>query len=174
MSRITCIVLEGTRNIPTDHKCDIDQTLSSSSLESIPNSAENERKRVMKTVGFNRVQIRFYDQTIGYNPSTSDGPPISLDWKYNEEDAIQIDDYEFGRPRRRYSDELRLSNHLRRNILMKDYGLKAAELNCAVREATKTASQRRVTRRLLPICKVEEMVESCKRKARQVIRREKG
>lgn len=72
------------------------------------------KSSLAKTVVFDHVEIRFYDQTIGDNPSTSSGPPITLDWRYDEEDIIKIDDYECGRPRRRNSAELHLSDHLRK------------------------------------------------------------
>lgn len=133
----------------------------------LSNRNGNKMERVEKTVEFNNVYIRSYEQTIGDNPSTSDGPPISLDWDYNEEDAIQIDAYEFGRPRRRNSEELRLSNNLRRKILMDEYGCKASELNDAAREVERAVLQRSITRYLLPVRKVEEFVESCRRKARR-------
>lgn len=47
-----------------------------------------------KSVRFESVSIRVYDQCLGDHPCCSDGLPLSLDWTYSEESIIDIDTYE--------------------------------------------------------------------------------
>ena len=46
------------------------------------------------TVSFDTVEIRGYYITLGDNPSCSRGPPISLDWKYEQELVMKVEEYE--------------------------------------------------------------------------------
>lgn len=46
------------------------------------------------TVSFDTVEIRGYHITLGDNPSCSRGPPISLDWTYEQELVMKVDEYE--------------------------------------------------------------------------------
>lgn len=54
-----------------------------------------------KSVKFDAIHFRNYSQTLGDNPSCSYGPPISLDWSYEEGGEVELDEYERERPPRR-------------------------------------------------------------------------
>lgn len=76
------LVQEKTQgNTPTNHP------LSSS-------SNNNNTSCTKKSVRFNSVSIRIYNQCFGDHPCCSDGLPLSLDWTYTETPTIDIDTYE--------------------------------------------------------------------------------
>ena len=45
-------------------------------------------------VTFGTVTVRAYSITMGLNPSTSIGPPVTLDWDYDEHRPTTIEEYE--------------------------------------------------------------------------------
>jgi len=126
---------------------------------------------ITKSLGFGQIHFRYFDQTLGDHPSTSYGPPISLDWKYEDGESTSVEDYERDRKRRRKMKEMMLNYYTRRNTLMWHYGYSDDELNRATRQCGKAAFQRSVTKYFLPIIKLEEMIQSARRKARRILKR---
>jgi hypothetical protein len=126
-------------------------------------------KRTNSCVSFNEINVRFYDQCLGDHPSTSYGPPISLDWNYEEAEPIDIDEYEHKRGPRRTLRQLMVNYYTRKNTLMWTYGVSEEELKKATRAASRTAFQRGVTKYFLPVSKVEEVVASAARKTKRVV-----
>jgi hypothetical protein len=127
--------------------------------------ATRERK-----VTFDSVQVRFYSQTLGDNPSVSCGPPITLDWNYEEEPPVGIDEHQGSRgvPRghpRRFC----LNYHQRCNILTYYCGFTKAEIKRAERQVDKARSQRQITRFLLQAMIVEDFLGSAARKTKRVL-----
>jgi hypothetical protein len=122
-----------------------------------------------RSVSFNEIHLRFYDQCLGDHPSTSYGPPIALDWKYEEAEPIAIDEYEGNRGNRRTLRQLMVNYYARKNLLMWAYGYSEDDLKKATKEANKTAFKRGVTRYFLGVSKVEEVVRSAGRKAKRVV-----
>lgn len=126
-------------------------------------------KRTHSCVSFNEINVRFYDQCLGDHPSTSYGPPISLDWKYEEAEPIDIDEYEHKRGPRRTLRQLMVNYYTRKNTLMWTYGVSEEELKKATKAASRAAFQRGVTKYFLPVSKVEEVVASAARKTKRVV-----
>lgn len=125
-------------------------------------------------VGFDSVTIRSYQQTIGDNPSVSHGPPIQLDWEYEEHDGMDIDVYESLRFfSRRTVRQLAISHYQRTSVLSREYGFTEEELTQAKKDANKTKLRRAITNILLPMMRVEDALESAGRKAKRVIRKGK-
>jgi len=79
--------------------------------------------------------VRYYDQTLGDNPSTSYGPPLSLDWNYRVGESQLVDDYETKRGERRTATEMMMSSMHRRTILTEDCGTSHRELKAALRSS---------------------------------------
>ena len=52
-------------------------------------------------VTFQHVEIRDYPIILGNNPSTDYGPPIEIDWKYQNVHIHTIDEYELQRQKQR-------------------------------------------------------------------------
>ena len=119
-------------------------------------------------VAFVSVHIREYSQTVGDNPSVSYGPPISLDWSYEEFEPISIDQYEDKRGRRRCLRQMILSYYHRRNVLSWQYGFSDEELKAAKKQANKIKFQRAITAAFLPAMTVEAALESAGRKAKRL------
>ena len=128
------------------------------------------RRAQGSSVKFDRVLVRSYTQTVGDNPSVSYGPPISLDWDYEEHDAVNIDEWEFNHPPRRTLRQMVLSYYQRRNVLSWQYGVSEEELRAAKKETKKIKFQRSITQTLLPALHLEAAVESAARKTKRFLK----
>jgi hypothetical protein len=126
-----------------------------------------------KSVRFESVSIRSYQQTLGDNPGVSYGPPISLDWDYEEHQNIDIDEYEFKRGfQRRTMRQMVVSYYLRKSILTREYGFSEDELVKAKKEADMIKIKRGVTNYFgIPMMKVETAIQSAGRKAKRIVKR---
>jgi hypothetical protein len=126
--------------------------------------------RSKSSVEFSQIRIREYEQTLGDNPSVSYGPPITLDWNFEEKEPISLEQYEAQRPPRRSVRHLCLSYYTRRNLLMWIYNLEEAALKKATKEVDRIKRERALTMYLLPCSKVEDFVTSAGRKAKRVFK----
>jgi hypothetical protein len=70
-----------------------------------------------REVSFHTVVIREYGMTLGDNPSCSYGPPVCLDWDYEETKKVKLDEYEQTRSKRRTMRQMVLSYYKRFEIL---------------------------------------------------------
>ena len=70
---------------------------------------------------FSTISVREYDQTVGDHPSCQEGAPITLGWKYAEQESISLDEFEKTRePQRRGRSDLILGVAERRRMLVKN------------------------------------------------------
>ncbi|KAL3922472.1 MAG: hypothetical protein SGILL_002191, partial [Bacillariaceae sp.] len=122
------------------------------------------------SVGFDSIEIRFYAQTVGDNPSCSYGTPIQLDWDYEQCDGVAVDEYETSRGKRRDLRQMVLSYYHRRNILSWQYGVSEDELKTAQKQADKIKMKRTITRTFLPAMPFESVMERASRKAKQLVK----
>jgi hypothetical protein len=134
-------------------------------------TTQEEQMNPKKTVKFMSIQIRLYGQTVGDNPAVSYGPPIQLDWDYEQNDDIPVEVYEATRGKRRNMKQMVLSYYHRKNLLSWQYGVMEDELKKAKKDAKKTKLKRSITRALLPIMTVELALESASRQAKQFVNR---
>lgn len=126
--------------------------------------------RIPRVVSFGDISIRSYDQTIGDNPSVTCGPPIGLDWTYEEYNATSVDEYELARAPRRKPRQMMINYYNRKNLLTWRFGVSEEELSKAESEANRTKFQRAVTKVLLPAQKLEEVVQSAARKTKRLMK----
>lgn len=130
----------------------------------------NTTGRIKKRVAFDVVIIRSYQQTMGDNPGVSYGPPIQLDWDYEEHESIDIDEYEIARGHsRRTMRQMVMNYYQRKSLLKREYGFTEEELKQAKKDVNRVKFLRDVTKSLLPMMKVEDAVESAGRKARRLV-----
>ena len=124
------------------------------------------------TVSFSAIKIRHYKQTIGDHPSVSYGPPISLDWKYSEKSLVDVSDYEENRQgtRRKNLKDMQMNYYSRKDTLIQ-LGHTKEDIKSASKDANKTQRQRAFTKALLPLCKVEEVMQSAKRKMKRAVKK---
>ena len=159
--------------MPVSHTKKMQQVSDLSALSIHKEEPASTIKRTRSSVSFHEINLRYYDQTIGDHPNTSYGPPIALDWHYEEAEPIHIDEYEENRGNRRASRQLMISYYTRKNLLMLTYGHSEEEVKKATKASNKASFQRGVTKYFLPVSKVEEAVQSAARKTRRVVKRHK-
>lgn len=154
------IMGELSESCSEEETCSLTTSLSSSDISSMS-----------KRVSFDSVKIRSYQQTMGDNPSVSYGPPISLDWDFEEHDLQDIDVYEATKGlSRRSLRQMALSYIKRKNFLAREYGFTEEELVQAKNDADKAKFLRGVTNTLLPMMHVETALESAGRKAKRIFK----
>jgi hypothetical protein len=125
-------------------------------------------KRRATGVVFHEVLIRNYSQTIGDNPSVSYGPPISLDWGYEEVEPISLEEYEKNRGPRRNTRQMMLNYYNRKNLLTWRCGATEDEMKAAEKEGNKIKGQRSLTKAFLPAQRFEEVFQSVRRKGKRM------
>ena len=121
-----------------------------------------------QTVSFDQVQIRYFRQTLGDNPSVSYGPPIQLDWKFEEAESLRIDDYELNRPSC-LRKTLNLNHYHRVNLLQHFCGHSKEELKAAQKTVERAKFKRALSNFLLPVQALEDAAESGLRKTKRLI-----
>jgi hypothetical protein len=129
---------------------------------------EAQVRRRAAGVVFHEVLIRNYEQTIGDNPSVSYGPPISLDWDYEEAEPITLDEYEKNRGPRRNTRQMMLNYYNRKNLLTWRCGATEDDMKAAEKEGNKIKGQRSMTKAFLPAQKFEEVFQSMRRKTKRM------
>mmetsp|Transcript_26340 Transcript_26340/g.37103 ORF Transcript_26340/g.37103 Transcript_26340/m.37103 type:complete len:289 (+) Transcript_26340:172-1038(+) len=164
-----CVRRKSWKTLPVPDLAKIQQDSISSSIHSESTRRDAKIRRSSSSVSFKDVQIRDYDLTIGDNPSVSYGPPISLDWEYEERSPLCINEYESSRQPRRSLRQMGLNYYERINILSHTYGYSEEDLKLAKKETKKVKKQRSLTRALVKLHMVEDFVESAGRKAKRVI-----
>merc|ERR550539_1145814 len=94
-----------------------------------PSLVHHHPNKTKRVTSFSNIEIREYDITLGDNPGGADGPPISLDWNYNEifTQVMDVDIYEEHRPPRRTRLEMYMCSSVRSYRLMKEQEMKSEE-----------------------------------------------
>ena len=99
---------------------------------------KNQTISSQKGVSFSTVEIRKYNQILGDNPAVRYGPPIQLDWYYDEDETLieDLDVFESQRfrERRRSLQQLAMSYYQRQNKLIHIWGYSLEEIRKAKRE----------------------------------------
>lgn len=117
------------------------------------------------SVHFGTVEIRKYVRCLGDNPACSNGPPITIDWKYQEAGAIPVDDYDDDRER---EPPIQVSYYDRVEILRR-LGYSRQEMLEAERQRKKDQALREETVYRLKFMEREEKTENVKRKIKSVL-----
>ena len=138
----------------------LDSSASSSHTDAIS------RTKSPLNVKFESIQIRNYDITLGDNPSCNYGPPVSLDWGYDEMEPVSLDLYEDEKkhnpPRKMH--QMHMLSRQRANLLKDSAGFTDDELNMVIDEMRKIQKERNMTKMGLPFQKIHEAAESAGRK----------
>ena len=140
----------------------------------IPNADVKEKRRCLfHSVSFGQVQVRSYERILDIHPSTSAGPSLGIGWKYQESSPEEIQ----WNKTTKTCEEFCLPRYIREDIVRKQLGYSSKEIAQAVRQNLKIKKQRRQTTNnlrtnLVPVEKVEYMVEKSRRRVGQVISRQ--
>lgn len=124
-----------------------------------------------RSVTFGVVNIREYDLTLGDHPDCTFGPPMSLDWDYQEVFESSVEYYETNREPRRRPHQMIQNYFRRKNILMACAGFSEKELKKATKEVERAKFKRNLTKTFLPAWKVEDALESAARKTKRAVTR---
>jgi len=111
-----------------------------------------------RSVSFRDVIIREYEQILGDNPAVSYGPPISLDWKYQEVGIIPVDEYEDARKKRRNLRQMMMNYYQRKNTLMFCYGVTEQEMKRVDREIARIQRSRDITKYFIALDCIYEVM----------------
>jgi hypothetical protein len=104
--------------------------------------------------------------TMGDNPACSAGPPICLDWNYEEIPRLPLREFErFKQSRLRVPNihYLAISPEFRRGILLRA-GFEECQIQETEKQVTRIQNQRTMTRLSFPFYRVEVAVRSAGRK----------
>lgn len=114
-----------------------------------------------KKVSFQFVDIREYECTLCDNPACSAGPPISLDWKYNDEYRQDFRSYEAKRyiKRIRKKNELRLPSWVREKML-KELGFSSDQIYYATLRTIRVKNQRLESHHNFESSEAEELLRN--------------
>lgn len=97
-----------------------------------------------RSVSFHQVNVRFYEQCAGDNPSVNYGAPIALDWEFEDAGLFDLDSYEVlrGEP----TAPRVMDSFQRRMLLSEFYGISCDEIYEAEKTAYTVRKQRAWTR----------------------------
>ena len=124
------------------------------------------------SVSFGSVSVRSHSQTLGDHPCCKLGPPMALDWKYQDHRPVRVDDWEKYRVREGgpNSEMMYIPPRHRRNVLEYRYGHSREETTEAARVARMARRRRSMTRTMLPMAGIEEAGETVAGFAKKVVK----
>jgi hypothetical protein len=140
--------------------------IASMSIASTVSSTSSASRR-RRSVEFGSIEIRQHGLVLGDHPDCSYGPPVQLGWECQEKTLQNVDDYEFSRRPRRHRSNLAINYYTRKDLLMNGLGMSEQEVKAATRQVSKDKMRRALTRTFLPLHRVEDVVESSRRKVRR-------
>lgn len=125
---------------------------------------------VRRSVSFHQVQIRRYPMIAGDNPACQMGTPVTMDWGFEELPLLDLDAFEATRSqtRRRKLHHLIL-NYFQRNRILLGMGYTEEEIKETEKQVQKERFKRDLTKLTLPVAKLEEAVQSVRRKWRRKV-----
>lgn len=135
-------------------------TTSTASSEGSSSSASFENKHV----SFEKIVIREYPFILGDHPSTTCGPPITIDWDVQSELELNVDDYESKAPKRRSGVELKMPSSVRTQYLLRHSDFTPQQLHRAAFESRKAQSQRKISYAMQDMEGFTVVLQSARRK----------
>lgn len=119
-----------------------------------------------RSVTFGDVNVREFNRIVGDHPDVSVGPPVSLGWKFVENEPVTVDHYEENKPPRKYV--LRMTSITRKNLLRNVFDCPSEEIANAEKEVQKIQKQRKLTNKQGKTgAAVETAVQRAKRRFRR-------
>ncbi|KAL7529519.1 hypothetical protein ACHAXR_003011, partial [Thalassiosira sp. AJA248-18] len=126
-----------------------------------------------KLVRFDTVEFREYGRNLDDNPSTSSGPPIGIDWRYDPKDTVvlDVDAYENCREGYRRSKwELAIPPSVREEML-REVGFSRNEIKLVVRSVQKDKDRRNISLHRQKFDPILERVDSVKHGVSRLLQR---
>jgi hypothetical protein len=104
-----------------------------------------ERNKERKSVNFATIAIREFARALGDNPATTNGPPLALDWDYEDLGPLSVDEYERTRPPRRITDQMVIPGTVRERILLSQTETTKHQIKQRIGEVRNSRHKRQVT-----------------------------
>mmetsp|Transcript_19633 Transcript_19633/g.29126 ORF Transcript_19633/g.29126 Transcript_19633/m.29126 type:complete len:346 (-) Transcript_19633:186-1223(-) len=164
----------------TTFKRSTSQVITNSERRQIPPSQEGfvnqtPRRKLNargKGVAFSVIEIREHAITIGDNPGSLGGAPITIEWQAQDHMCIAVDEYERMRPHRRTVAEMNIPETIRADLLRK-----AGHTRGQIQQATKAANiarrHRKQTVASMELGPIHELGESLLRGGKNIMKRGK-
>lgn len=124
-----------------------------------------EKKRKVR---FSTVLIRDYSIILGDHPCVSYGPPITIDWDYQQHEPRDVDEYEFENALSRRSQREMVMNYYQRKYLLAEHT--EAEFKAVKREIKRIKSHRGTTKMFSRYHNIEAVIESTCRKIKRMVK----
>jgi hypothetical protein len=122
-----------------------------------------------RSVTFDCVILRRYNQTLGDNPAVPFGPPIQLDWEFEEQVPIPINEFEGRRRKWIHPRQMHLSYFQRRSILSYYYGFTEDQMCQAERAVHKVRQQRYISKLFRGIYIFEDFASDAIRRTKRLM-----
>jgi hypothetical protein len=113
----------------------------STQAASLESSYTNASKTKSASIQFSTIAISSHLIILGHNPSTSQGPPVSLSWKAIHTQTLALEDYEDNKPAKRTRDQLLLPRAVREDWLIA-LGYSRQDLKLAEKQVAKIQKSR--------------------------------
>lgn len=136
---------------------------------------QNNRRKLNsrgKGVSFGVIEIREHAITLGDNPGSLGGPPITISWQAQDHTSLLVDEYERMRPTRRTIAEMNIPETIRADMLRKA-GHTRAEIQQAIKAANIARRQRKQTVAAMELGPIHEFGESLLRGGKNIMNRGK-
>ena len=120
-----------------------------------------------KEVRFGTVLVRDYEIILGDHPCCSFGPPLTIDWDYQEGEPLDVDSYEAENALSRLTRErgsMHLNYFARKYLLREHYT--EQDFKSAIKEINRIKMNRTITSKL---ANYHDVVESACQKLKRVI-----
>jgi hypothetical protein len=142
--------------------------VSTPTIKSIVTSELKSQKRTISySVRFDEVRVRSYTQIMSDNPACRKGPSLGLGWKYKEK-VMDFEEWEIKRGRIRRPSELHMGRR-HREIVVRMLGYSDKDIATAIRSSSRIQYQRRQTITNLRSAKMEEAMETIRRRAKKML-----
>ncbi|KAG7353356.1 hypothetical protein IV203_034625 [Nitzschia inconspicua] len=105
---------------------------------------KNKQSR-QRSVVFDTIHFREFARALGDNPSTTHGPPLTLDWEYKDAESVKVDEYEETRPPRRITQQMLIPGIVREDILLSETETTKKEIACMVSQVKSSRHKRQVS-----------------------------
>jgi hypothetical protein len=177
--RALCLHALSLQQSPTNDSTERSESIIGSIVgKKISSSASNQSKSSRKSkksksfrVAFSNVYVRQYERILVDNPACRFGVSIGIGWRHNDEEIMDVDEWEESRTERgvRTMSQLAISPY-RREALVRKLGYVDCEIAAAMREINRIKCQRRQTANNLKLQHLEETVELAKESLKFVLR----
>jgi hypothetical protein len=134
----------------------VDEQPEEGTAGSVTSTSSSSTSSNIRRLQWGEVQVRHYGRIVGDHPDVAVGPPISIDWDYEEYAPIKVNEFEHVRQLQRQHQRQRqrnaafgdtgglrkLSSYERRYLLQQVLNVPSQDIYAAERQVRKTQRQR--------------------------------